>query len=117
MNNQLKDILQRNIKIWCCNRSEWEKDNLAILPSGDFIDSKNRVHSKNTHVPYVEFQDAILVSELSEQKIKDKAIEIYRDLCPYHYRDGRCSFNNYKACIHTKCRNIKVFAEKLNEEI
>lgn len=52
----------------------------------------------------------------AEEYIKERAISVYREICPYHYRDGRCSFNNYKKCIHTKCKNIELFVELLNKE-
>lgn len=58
------EYLKKRIKVWCHNRNEWEIDELTILPKGDFIDRKNRLHRKENHTAYVTLDDALKAMEI-----------------------------------------------------
>lgn len=57
-------FLESRMKVWCHNKKEWETDNLSLLPSGDFKDEKDRLHSKKSHTAYVTLEEAIEAIEV-----------------------------------------------------
>lgn len=52
-------FLKRRMKVWCRNRVRWERENLYLLPSGDFTDDQGRLHGRENHTAYVTLEDAI----------------------------------------------------------
>lgn len=65
------EYLKQHIKVWCHNRGEWEIDELTILPKGDFIDRKNRLHRKENHTAYVTLDDALAAIEMAMEALLD----------------------------------------------
>lgn len=63
-----EQLLKDSIKVYCHNRNEWEKDDLTMLSSGDFVDSKMRLHKRLTHTPYVTYEDALRALNLAKIK-------------------------------------------------
>lgn len=63
------EYLKKRIKVWCHNRNEWEIDELTILPKGDFIDRKNRLHRKENHTAYVTLDDALAAIEMAQEAL------------------------------------------------
>lgn len=61
--------LKKRIKVWCHNRGEWEIDELTILPKGDFIDRKNRLHRKENHTAFVTLDDALAAIEMTQEAL------------------------------------------------
>lgn len=62
-----EEYLKQRIKVWCHNRGEWEIDELTILPKGNFIDRKNRLHRKENHTAYVTLDDALKAVEMAQE--------------------------------------------------
>lgn len=72
-------FLKRRMKVWCKSRVRWERDNLYLLPSGDFSDDKGRLHRREHHTAYVTLEDAILAIRMVEEKfLADKETELQR---------------------------------------
>lgn len=72
-------FLEERMKVWCSNRKEWERDNLSLLPSGDFSDDKGRLHRREHHTAYVTLEDAISAIQMVEEKfLSDKGTELQR---------------------------------------
>lgn len=63
------EYLKKRIKVWCHNRGEWEIDELTILPKGDFIDRKNRLHRKENHTAFVTLDDALAAIEMTQEAL------------------------------------------------
>jgi hypothetical protein len=63
------EYLKKRIKVWCHNRGEWEIDELTILPKGDFIDRKNRLHRKENHTAFVTLDDALAAIEMTHEAL------------------------------------------------
>lgn len=72
-------FLKRRMKVWCKNRVRWERDNLYLLPSGDFTDNEGRLHRRENHTAYVTLEDAISAIRMVEEKfLADKETELQR---------------------------------------
>lgn len=72
-------FLKRRMKVWCKSRVRWERDNLYLLPSGDFTDEEGRLHRREHHTTYVTLEDAILTIRMVEEKfLADKETELQR---------------------------------------
>lgn len=72
-------FLKRRMKVWCKSRVRWERDNLYLLPSGDFTDDEGRLHRREHHTAYVTLEDAILAIRMVEEKfLADKETELQR---------------------------------------
>lgn len=72
-------FLKRRMKVWCKNRVRWERDNLYLLPSGDFTDNEGRLHRRENHTAYVTLEDAISAIRMVEEKfLSDKETELQR---------------------------------------
>lgn len=72
-------FLKRRMKVWCKNRVRWERDNLYLLPSGDFTDDEGRLHRRENHTAYVTLEDAISAIRMVEEKfLSDKETELQR---------------------------------------
>lgn len=54
-----EEYLFSKAKVWCHDRNRWETDSLTMLPNGDFVDDKWRLHCKENHTAYVTLDDAI----------------------------------------------------------
>lgn len=54
-----EEYLFSKAKVWCHDRNRWETDSLTMLPNGDFVDEKWRLHCKENHTAYVTLDDAI----------------------------------------------------------
>jgi hypothetical protein len=67
------------MKVWCRNRVRWERENLYLLPSGDFTDDQGRLHRRENHTAYVTLEDAISAIRMVEEKfLSDKETELQR---------------------------------------
>ena len=67
------------MKVWCRSRVRWERENLYLLPSGDFTDDQGRLHRREGHTAYVTLEDAISAIRMVEEKfLSDKETEIQR---------------------------------------
>lgn len=72
-------FLKRRMKVWCKSRVRWEKENLYLLPSGDFTDDQGRLHRREGHTAYVTLEDAISAIRMVEEKfLSDKETELQR---------------------------------------
>lgn len=72
-------FLKRRMKVWCKNRVRWERENLCLLPSGDFTDDQGRLHRRENHTAYVTLEDAISAIRMVEEKfLSDKETELQR---------------------------------------
>lgn len=72
-------FLKGRMKVWCRSRVRWERDNLYLLPSGDFTDNEGRLHRRENHTAYVTLEDAISAIRMVEEKfLSDKETEIQR---------------------------------------
>lgn len=72
-----KEYLFLKAKVWCHNRNRWETDSLTMLPDGDFVDDKWRLHCKENHTAYVTLDDAIEAVEITLAKLlKNKEWEL-----------------------------------------
>lgn len=72
-------FLKGRMKVWCRSRVRWERDNLYLLPSGDFTDDEGRLHRREHHTAYVTLEDAILAIRMVEEKfLADKETELQR---------------------------------------
>lgn len=72
-------FLKGRMKVWCRNRVRWERENLYLLPSGDFTDDKGRLHRRENHTAYVTLEDAISAIRMVEEKfLSDKETELQR---------------------------------------
>lgn len=63
-----KDIalafLESKMKIWSKDKNEWEKDSYTLHSSGNFIDDKGNLSSKESHTAYVTLEDALEAIEV-----------------------------------------------------
>lgn len=67
------------MKVWCRSRVRWERENLYLLPSGDFTDDKGRLHKREDNTAYVTLEDAISAIQMVEEKfLSDKETELQR---------------------------------------
>lgn len=67
------------MKVWCRSRVRWERENLYLLPSGDFTDDQGRLHRRENHTAYVTLEDAISAIRMVEEKfLSDKETELQR---------------------------------------
>jgi hypothetical protein len=67
------------MKVWCRSRVRWERENLYLLPSGDFTDDQDRLHRREDHTAYVTLEDAISAIRMVEEKfLSDKETELQR---------------------------------------
>lgn len=72
-------FLKGRMKVWCRNRVKWERENLYLLPSGDFTDDQGRLHRREGHTAYVTLEDAISAIRMVEEKfLSDKETELQR---------------------------------------
>lgn len=72
-------FLKERMKVWCRNRVRWERENLYLLPSGDFTDDQGRLHRRENHTAYVTLEDAISAIRMVEEKfLSDKETELQR---------------------------------------
>lgn len=72
-------FLKRRMKVWCKSRVRWERENLRLLPSGDFTDDQGRLHRRENHTAYVTLEDAISAIRMLEEKfLSDKETELQR---------------------------------------
>lgn len=72
-------FLKERMKVWCKNRVRWERENLYLLPSGDFTDDQGRLHRREGHTAYVTLEDAISAIRMVEEKfLSDKETELQR---------------------------------------
>lgn len=72
-------FLKGRMKVWCRNRVRWERENLYLLPSGDFTDDQGRLHRRENHTAYVTLEDAISAIRMVEEKfLSDKETELQR---------------------------------------
>lgn len=72
-------FLKRRMKVWCKSRARWERDNLYLLPNGDFTDDEGRLHRRENHTAYVTLEDALSAIRMVEEKIlADKETELQR---------------------------------------
>lgn len=72
-------FLKERMKVWCRSRVRWERENLYLLPSGDFTDDQGRLHRRENHTAYVTLEDAISAIRMVEEKfLSDKETEIQR---------------------------------------
>lgn len=71
-----KQLLIDNIKVYCLNKNEWEKNNLTLMPNGDFLDENGHINKRRTHVPYVKYDLAIDALKLQKEEITEKLIEL-----------------------------------------
>jgi len=72
-------FLKKRMKVWCKNRVRWERENLRLLPSGDFTDDQGRLHRRENHTAYVTLEDAISAIRMLEEKfLSDKETELQR---------------------------------------
>lgn len=72
-------FLKGRMKVWCRSRVRWERENLYLLPSGDFTDDQGRMHRRENHTAYVTLEDAISAIRMVEEKfLSDKETEIQR---------------------------------------
>lgn len=72
-------FLKRRMKVWCKSRVRWERENLYLLPSGDFTDDQGRLHRRENHTAYVTLEDAISAIRMVEEKfLSDKETELQR---------------------------------------
>lgn len=46
-------FLNGRMKVWCRSRVRWERENLYLLPSGDFTDDQGRLHRREDNTVYV----------------------------------------------------------------
>jgi hypothetical protein len=67
------------MKVWCRSLVRWERENLYLLPSGDFTDDQGRLHRREDNTAYVTLEDAILAIRMVEEKfLADKETELQR---------------------------------------
>lgn len=72
-------FLKGRMKVWCRSRVRWERENLYLLPSGDFTDDQGRLHRREGHTAYVTLEDAISAIRMVEEKfLSDKETELQR---------------------------------------
>jgi hypothetical protein len=72
-------FLKGRMKVWCRSRVRWERENLYLLPSGDFTDGQGRLHRREGHTAYVTLEDAISAIRMVEEKfLSDKETELQR---------------------------------------
>lgn len=72
-------FLKERMKVWCRSRVRWERENLYLLPSGDFTDDQGRLHRRENHTAYVTLEDAISAIRMVEEKfLSDKETELQR---------------------------------------
>lgn len=72
-------FLKGRMKVWCRSRVRWERENLYLLPSGDFTDDQGRLHRRENHTAYVTLEDAISAIRMVEEKfLADKETELQR---------------------------------------
>lgn len=72
-------FLKKRMKVWCKNRVRWEREDLRLLPSGDFTDDKGRLHRRENHTAYVTLEDAISAIRMLEVPfLSDKETELQR---------------------------------------
>lgn len=72
-------FLKGRMKVWCRSRVRWERENLYLLPSGDFTDDQGRLHRRESHTAYVTLEDAISAIRMVEEKfLSDKETELQR---------------------------------------
>lgn len=72
-------FLKERMKVWCRSRVRWERDNLYLLPSGDFTDDEGRLHRRENHTAYVTLEDAISAIRMVEEKfLSDNKTELQR---------------------------------------
>lgn len=72
-------FLKGRMKVWFRSRVRWERENLYLLPSGDFTDDQGRLHRREGHTAYVTLEDAISAIRMVEEKfLSDKETELQR---------------------------------------
>lgn len=72
-------FLKIRMKVWCKSRVRWEREDLRLLPSGDFTDDEGRLHRRENHTAYVTLEDAISAIRMVEEKsLSDKETELQR---------------------------------------
>lgn len=111
-----EEYINADLNIFCCNKREWETDELEILPSGDFLDNKRRVHSKETHIPFVNYYKCVEAIHLAEEEMRQKAIEAYLNSC-LHLYDRNCDISDNGMCEYRsggKCKYMNDFIEELD---
>lgn len=72
-------FLKGRMKVWCRSLVRWERENLYLLPSGDFTDDQGRLHRREDNTAYVTLEDAISAIRMVEEKfLADKETELQR---------------------------------------
>lgn len=72
-------FLKERMKVWCRSWVRWERENLYLLPSGDFTDDQGRLHRRENYTAYVTLEDAISAIRMVEEKfLSDKETELQR---------------------------------------
>lgn len=66
-----KEYLGDNIHVYCADKRDWETDKLRIVPSGDFVDDKGRMHSAKSHIPFVQYGASLVAIDMA----KEEAVE------------------------------------------
>lgn len=111
-------FLKRRMKVWCKSRVRWERENLRLLPSGDFTDDEGRLHRRENHTAYVTLEDAISAIRMVEEKfLSDKETELQRlESENYLLHKAREISGELTDIEKNKCITYeKIFEEKLKE--
>lgn len=111
-------FLKRRMKVWCKSRVRWERENLYLLPSGDFTDDEGRLHRRENHTAYVTLEDAISAIRMVEEKfLSDKETELQRlESENYLLHKAREISGEVTDIEKNKCITYeKIFEEKLKE--
>lgn len=106
------------MKVWCRSRVRWERENLYLLPSGDFTDDQGRLHRRENHTAYVTLEDAISAIRMVEEKfLSDKETELQRlESENYLLHKARVISGEVTDIEKNKCITYeKILEEKLKE--
>lgn len=66
-----EEYLISKAKVWCHDRNRWETESLTMLPDGNFVDDKWRLHLKEHHTAYVTLDDAVEAVRTTLVKLLD----------------------------------------------
>lgn len=101
-----EEYIKTDLNIFCFNKKEWETDKLEILPSGDFVDNKRRIHKKETHIPFVNYYKCVEAIKIAEEEMKEKAIKAFcQTVCGGLGEDCK------------SCKIVKTFIKELNSNV
>lgn len=64
-----EEYLISKAKVWCHNRNCWETESLTMLPNGDFVNEKWRLHPRESHTAYVTLDDALEAVRFTLKKV------------------------------------------------